>query len=59
MFFVGVHSYKIHVKFETLKDDKEIKVHPISDESDANRYASLLKSLAANCSSIVSSVFRS
>ena len=40
MFFVGVHSYKIHVKFETLKDDKKIKVRPISDESDANRYVS-------------------
>ena len=54
-----MHSYKIHVKFETLKDDKKIKVRPISDESDANRYASLLKSLAANFSSIASSVFRS
>jgi len=50
--FVEINLYKIHVKFETLKDDKEIKAHQISDESDANRYASLLKSLAANCSSI-------
>jgi hypothetical protein len=27
---VGVNSYKLHVKFETLKGDKETKVHPIT-----------------------------
>ena len=41
MFFVGVNLYKFHVKFETLKDDKEMKVHPICKHMKVTKSSAL------------------